>query len=201
MKKVLSICLVLILVGFSFGQEENNDIKRIGISVNPLGFAQFGPLVNLDIKIVKNLVLNGHIRFAPYGLLTRVMWQEDSSLDEFTGNAYGGGLVYYFGDKNGKPYAGILFEVDENKQVYAKGKDWEWVQNGDGLTVVANGGYRFRFNSGFFMNVGAYAGIYKNEWKWRSVHNYNPNETSGSGTTITPFGMVEFTLGFELINK
>jgi hypothetical protein len=215
MKKVLCLtfffaCVIIIgNRGFAFTPPQNNlflapenlrilrnsdnSVARFALSVNPVGFAEFGPIVNTEFGISKNLVINAHVRFATLGLLTWVIKDEDGDLDELTGMAYGGGLLYFFGEKRNKPYVGMLGEFEQTKNIYSAHKDWEATEDDKTIIVMFNGGYRFRFKSGFFINTGAFFGVGRSDWFWRHSDGSDPKE----GVDYTPAGLVEVTFGFE----
>jgi hypothetical protein len=171
----------------------DNSISRFALSVNPLGFVEFGPLVSAEWGLTGNLVLNAHVRFATLGVLTYVVKDDDGDLDELTGMAYGGGMLYFFGDKRNKPYLGMMGEYEQTQKTYAKNEDWEAIEDDESIIIMFNGGYRFRFNSGFFINTGAFFGVSRCQWFWRNSDGSDPSE----GVDYTPAGLVEVTIGFE----
>lgn len=163
-------------------QDEGYPIPRFAISVNPLGFIQFGPSINAEVGLTKSLVLNTHVRIAPLGLLTYVVtdWPE-----KITGLAYGGGIIYFFGEKRNKPYIGVIADYQKNKNTWENSEEIDKV-----FAFMFNGGYRFRFNSGFFINTGAYLGFGHSNWVWTGSY-------TEEGSEFVPAGLVEVTLGFE----
>ena len=74
-------------------------ISTVAVSVNPLGFIQFGPSINVEIGIKGNLALNVHTRFTSLGLISYVIRSDDGGVDELKGTAFGGGLLYFPGEK------------------------------------------------------------------------------------------------------
>jgi hypothetical protein len=184
---------------FKAGENDEYPISKFAISVNPLGFVQFGPLASLEVGVTKSLVVNAHVRFPSVGLLTYVMHEDDDGLDELSGIAFGAGSVYFFGKQRSKPYAGVLLEYEMLEKLYAQDDPWEWEETNNTGVFVCNGGYRFRFKGGFFINTGAYLGAAFSKYKW----NYTDpdyvsyEDETFEGTDITPFGMVEVTVGIE----
>ena len=182
-------------------QEYSNEypISKVAISVNPVGFVQFGPLVNIEVGLSKSLVVNAHVRFSSVGLLTYVVNDDPDGLDELSGIAFGAGSIYFFGKQRSKPYAGILLEFEKLELLYAQFDSWEWKETDQNGVFVCNGGYRFRFKSGFFINTGAYLGaaVTKYEWNYTEPDYGLDDAEPREGTDVTPFGMVEVTLGFE----
>jgi hypothetical protein len=210
MKKILTltiflaVCMVARSQGFSFEQQSSDfsdaglglnlpqddgyPIGRFAISVNPLGFLEFGPIVNAEFGLTRNLVLNTHVRFAPVGLLSRAVtdWP-----DKMTGFAYGGGVLYFFGENRNKPYIGILTEYQGGKDIWDEGTTYEESEDDHVFVLMFNGGYRFRFNSGFFINTGAHLGFGYNSWTWYDSYGID------KGSDVTPAGLIEVTFGFE----
>ena len=83
--------------------------------------------------------------------------------------------------------------------LYANNEQWEWEKSTKSIVFIFNGGYRFRFDGGFFINTGALLGAASTRYNWDYVDpSYgSSDETSREGKDITPFGMLEVTLGIE----
>jgi hypothetical protein len=150
-------------------------------------------LVNAEFGVTNNLIINTHVRFATLGLLTYVVKDEDGDLDELTGMAYGGGVLYFFGEKRNKPYLGMMGEFEKTKNIYAANEDWEAFEDDESIIIMFNGGYRFRFNSDFFINTGVFLGVARCHWFYRHSDGSDPSE----GVDYTPAGLVEVTIGLE----
>lgn len=178
---------------------ESNPISKFAISINPLGFLQFGPIVSAEIGLKDNLVLNVHARVPFLGLLPYLINEHNDGLDNLMGFAFGAGSIYFFGTRQHKPYAGVLLEYDHLKLLYAQGDSWEWDKSVNSVVFIMNGGYRFRFNGGFFINTGAFLGAAIGRYKWDySDPSYGEYDyTAREGTDVTPFGMLEVTIGIE----
>lgn len=191
-------------VNSTFGQYQNesaNSMKGVSLSLNPLGFLQFGPIVNAEVGLTDHVVLNGHIRFASLGLLSKVvMYDEDDDIypDHIAGTGIGGGVIYFFGDKKSKPYLGGLLEFHNTVSTYDTGFTYEWESESNMVVVLVNGGYRFRFDGGFYVNTGAYFGAAVGEDNWYYTNPEVPEygEMNPSSSTF-PFGMLELTLGVQ----
>jgi hypothetical protein len=83
-------------------------------------------MINAEIGRTENLVLNGHYRVSPLGLMTCLIHYHEDGLDDFSGYAYGGGLIYFLGTKRNKPNAGLLVEYDKADVLYTRGEAWEY---------------------------------------------------------------------------
>lgn len=158
----------------SVAQAEEYPVPRIAVHVNPVGYFLYGPVASLEVGLTKHLVLNGHVRLSGLGKMTKKTIYEDpeSVLDNVSGTAFGGGPIYFFGNRLSKPYAGVLFEYDKANARYDKGQQWEWTQDDKTMLLMVTAGYRLRFKFGLFINFGVYGGYgsvkdhweYKNSW-------------------------------------
>jgi len=85
-------------------------------------------------------------------------------------------------------------------KLYARDDQWEWFEDESNTIMYLNGGYRFRFSGGFFINTGAFLGaaISKSEWDYTDPSYGSFDTDSRSGTDVVPFGMLEVTFGIEL---
>lgn len=174
-------------------------ISKFALSINPLGFAQFGPVISAEFGIREDLVINTHVRFGSLGVLSYVVKAHVDGLDNLSEYAFGGGVIKFFGENQNKPYAGVLLEYGFTSELYGESAQWEWTQNQGYIVFILNGGYRFRFQDGFFINTGAYFGASTGWYNWDYTDpSYGTYDDSPrSGTTLTPFGMLEVTVGKE----
>jgi len=176
----------------------DSDISKFALSLNPLGFIQFGPVISAEFGIKENIALNTHVRFPSLGVLSYVVKYHDDGLDELSGIAFGGGLIYFFGENMSKPYVGGMLEYHRTKSLYAKNEGWEWSQIDRSGVFIFNGGYRWRFEGGFFVNTGVFFGAAMGNYDWEYADpSYDTYEPGGDGKDITPFGMFEVALGLE----
>lgn len=173
-------------------------ISKFSLSVNPLGFIQFGPLINVEFGINSNLVFNTHVRIPSAGVVSYIV-HEVGDDDSMSGFAVGGGLIYFAGSKQSKPYIGFLAEYDRTNKVFDVGEDWETAEKDNIGVFLFNAGYRFRFENGFYINTGAFLGTAFSSWESKytnsSYYVYGPRVKSG--TDMVPFGMLEMTIGIE----
>ena len=71
----------------------------------------------------------------------------------------------------------------------------DWYGSSAGIVMPLNIGYRFRFGSGFYINLGAFAGSYINFYdEWFDYDDYALHDESGYAHF---FGYFEFGLGVE----
>lgn len=180
-------------------QNDENAMPKFGLSINPLGFVQFGPLINMEVGLTDNVILNMHARVSFLGILTYLINEHEDGLDELFGMAGGGGPIYFFGTSRNKPYAGVLLEFDHLRLLYAQGDQWEWEKTVNSVVFAMNGGYRFRFANGVFINTGAFLGaaIGRYKWEYSDISYGEYDNTSRDGLDVTPFGMLEVAFGIE----
>lgn len=194
------IVILTVFIAFStIAVSQETAMSKFAFSLNPLGFVQFGPIVNAEFGLSDNLVLNTHVRFSSLGVLSYVVNAHEDGLDELSGVAFGGGPIYFFGENKSKPYCGFVLEYDKSKMLYAKDELWEWDKTSKTIVFAFNGGYRFRFEKGFFLNTGVYlgAGISNYTWDYSNASYGLTDNSSRDGKSITAFGMLEATFGIE----
>ncbi len=200
MKNTL-IALLLMLSMHAFAQSGDNGIGKFALSVEPLGFVQFGPMVNAEIGLTDNLALNGHVRFGTAGLLMKVMYltNDDEMPDKLNDIAYGGGLKYLFGDRKNKPYLGLLCEFGKRSTLEDQGEQWEHEASLNHFDFIMNGGYRIRSASGFYLNAGAYVGaeFISNDTWYYTEEGYSADDPFENENSVYPFFMVELGIGIE----
>jgi hypothetical protein len=175
--------------------------NRFGIYVNPLGFVQFGPMAGMELTLGSHLIIDAHVRFSSVGLLMYVVANDDKEgwPDQITGLGVGGGIKLLIPSRIGGFYMGVLLEDGWQKQYYAKDKSWTWVNESGYIVVAPNIGYKFRFQSGFYMNTGAIFGaafVGKDQWHYTKNYN-NDKSTHIKDSHIQPFGMLELAFGVE----
>ncbi len=199
-KFIIIIAFLIVFVQFSIAEEQSNKLPlgKGEIEFNPLGFLQFGPIIHGAFRVGDNVFLGAHYRISSMGLL---YWMIETDLFEDEVNLNSGGIgvdFRYFFDNKQSPHRFYVGGIVEKGWGGLTGEDdvGEWESKTDYYVVAGNAGYRFRFSSGFFMNLGGYAGFSKDTKSelWydnsSSVIRENPLET-------TIFLMLEFALGME----
>ena len=176
-------------------QDSENPVSKFALSVNPLGFIQFGPVINFEIGLNDNVVLNTHLRFPSFGLLSYLL-RSPLYLDELTGIGYGLGLLYFIGDNKSQPYLGTFIEFERTEGLYNREESNEHLTKNKTTAFVFNGGYRFRFSNGFYVNTGLMLGAASTKVE-KIYTDWNYSNGPNRSTDITPFGMVELVVGIE----
>jgi len=203
--KILSVFFfVIILTQTGFSQDdatipgakttESNDLPGKTFFVNPLGILQYGPIIGAEFKLGKNSnsYISPHIRWSFLGVLSHVDWNADylSPANMGIGLSYRM-LMPSLSSKNAA-YMGIGMEYGKE---YARYDTSETEEYFTGLGFIANGGYRWRFPSGRYVNVGMYAGAVMtlSDDEYLIVDGTLYNSYTGTGF----IGMLEFAFGWE----
>lgn len=182
----------------SFSTDSEFPISKFSLSVSPLGFLQFGPWINAEIGLSDNLVLNTHLRFPALGVIAYKVHEVEPGDDSMSGLAFGGGLIFFPSKKQHKPYVGFLMEYDITNKKYNIGEDWEQFEKDKTVVFMMSGGYRFRFDNGFYVNTGLLFGAAYTNWDTEYINpSYYTYERFKSGVTLTPFGMLDLSIGIE----
>lgn len=204
--KAISLAMVIFLALFGFSESSFAQPKPLsnGIVFNPLGFLQFGPIVQGEFKVGPSTMIGPHVRFSGLGLLYHLVVEYDQT--DFTSMAFGMDCKQFFGPKTSanKFYVGGLMEYgwgtgtnDSEIFVYDPNsgvsywKDVNAKMKHTYLSFTANGGYRWRFSK-MSLSVGLLAGFAQELTDERT----SPNPTKFS-EDIRAFAMAELGLGFE----
>lgn len=167
--------------------DEATELGKIHLGFQPLGFLQFGPVFELGFRVGKNFLIGPQFRYMSLGLLYMVIMDHHQTMGCY---AVGGSFKHFptYKQKN-KFYYGLSVEYQ-----YGADEGYNWHGEHAGLVLLSNTGYRFRFNSGFYMNLGLFAGTYINflDETYRSGILYE------EGGYIHFAGFMDFGLGFEL---
>ena len=178
--------------------EAKESLSKFSLSFNPLGFVQFGPIINAEYAVSNHFMLNLHTRITPLGVLAYVVREDDGIPDKLSGLGWGGGAFYFFGEKRNRPYFGFLLEYEKTDALYSEGEDYEWSEIDKSVVFLFNGGYRFNFNK-VYINTGAFLGAVTTQWVWRYTDfSYESGDDAyGEGTSLNPLGMLEVTFGLK----
>ena len=163
--------------------------------VNPLGFIQFGPVFQAEFPVGSNIVVGPQIRLAGLGLLYHLVLVE--------GYASVGGMSFgvqgkYFLENPNSPHRFYIggsgeFGFGSNKDNVGWSDEWHGEHTYIGFLAIF--GYRWRFSSGFFVNVGL-AGGFANELKDDWWYSDSPWDIRKSDIGFYIFGMAELSVGF-----
>ncbi len=188
----------------------DNPVKGIfAVSVQPLGFLQFGPVAGIDFAIHRQIAFHTQVRFTSLGFLSKRARTDDDldhnndesgEVDDLRGIAFGFGPLFYFGENRSKFYMGPVFEMGTTRAVY-NFNDWydfdptpySVTIEGTSLIWSNNIGFRSLYPSGLFINTGIYLGMHFNWYTEKNSYNqdYDDNDFS-----VYPYIMLELALGF-----
>jgi len=135
---------------------DKTTLGKLSVGFQPAGFLQYGPVIDLGFRVGKKSVIGPHFRYASLGLAY-------NAINEF-GNTFlcfGGGVSFkHFPAEHQKNkfYYGI--SVDLLFEEFSPDEDYDYYTNTLSLIAMPNAGYRFRFGSGFYINLGLFAGLY-----------------------------------------
>jgi hypothetical protein len=201
---VLCVCLLILCSGLHlFAQDAQKPLPTWTISVNPLGFLQFGPVVQAERKITENAVVLGSFRFHSLGLMSTLVNGDDDVIVGIGSAAIGAGYRYFYSFSNtpNQIYFGGVLEVcwiygDEDV-----GDPGESKYSNTGIVYMGNFGYRWRFPNNFSISTGAYFGGYReffSEWWYVNDYSYySAGEKIQGSLTSQVFGMAELAFNWE----
>ena len=183
------LVLVFIFVLSMQGVAQSSNPVKSNLQFNPLGFVQFGPIIQAEIAVAPSFVLFPHARFAGLGLLSHL----SVDYDEFdvSSMAFGGGFRVLPGSGKHRPYVGALVEYgwgtgqDSGSDYYNAAK-----YRHSYVSVIGNGGFRWRFNK-LIMQAGAYAGAVI------EIEDVRTDVDVDYGNDVLFIAMLEFAIGFE----
>jgi len=165
------------------------ELGKVHLGFQPAGFLQFGPVIELGFRIGDNFVLSPQFRYTSLGLAYNVINDFENTM-----LCFGLGATFkHFPAKNQKNkfYYGVGFEYE-----YSDFDDYDdWYGSSAGMVIITNVGYRWRFGSGFYINLGAFAGAYVNIYdQW---YDYDDDELHDISGWTQFYGYIEFGIGVE----
>jgi hypothetical protein len=178
--------------------QQNETPGKTAILFNPLGVLQFGPIFQGEFAIAPNLYLTTHVRFAAFGVVYQAI-ESDGFEDDvsFGSMAVGGGMKFLMKT----PYSPNCFYIGgfaeygwgatENTEVSRP-----WKGNDAYFSFISNFGYRWRFPSKFFLNIGVIAGlapVLKDEWYYVD----DPSTIIETDEALWYVAMLELSMGWE----
>ena len=210
MKKNALISLLFLTSSFNYSySQNNNELKktpelkptRFALYVNPLGFLQFGPIAGAEITVRSHFIFGIHARITSLGLLSRAITAdaEDGRPTSVSGWGAGTDMKFIKSSSGSGFYFGFLNDFGGVSPLYHKA-DNSKRRRISYLSFFANIGYKIRFRSGIYMNLGAMPGIInilQDEWYYLRSPNNDFSTHQGTTAGIHPIGMLEFSVGKE----
>ena len=179
------------------------ELARFGFSIQPLGMLQFGPIIGADIRLGANVLLGAHLRYAALGLWHGLTQRPKEGADyELHANSMavgvGGRYLLPLGYSRHRPYAGGIVEVAWSGMSGDPNAYWEWVKRTVTVVTAASGGYRLRFGSGFFLELGGITGLELKVYEKQQYTNQTLGERPETQRSVRYVGQIVLALGWEL---
>ena len=174
-------------------------IGQTEFEINILGLLQFGPIFSYDLKIADDIMVGGHLRLQGIGVLYQLI--ASKAFEDFAAPwsfALGFQMKYLFPNtlSNNRMFMGFFADFGLGWTSGDFDTSWEWKGNHGNLVIALQYGYRWRYASGFYLNVGIMAGYCFLVWdNWYYLT--TPNQYEASTNPSVFFGMLEFSLGWE----
>ncbi len=191
--------ILLTLTTAAISAPSNNETGSGEVVFNPLGFFQFGPMVDIGPRVGNSSFIDFHFRWAYAGLLYQVI-ESDGFENDVDTNSYGVGIRFtHLLLKPGSPhciYIGGAFEITRggSEYSYSDYSSENFTREWKGRTLVFNMGYRWRFPSGFFMQLGGYAGFHD---QYEAEITYENGYSKKNPEKTRVIAMLEFSIGTE----
>lgn len=175
-------------------------------NLNLLGLLQFGPIIQKEYKLGESgLYLFPHLRIGYFGLLSHFVWTEfegDSQMDPINfGIGAGIRRLNFAGSRGNVWYGGGLLELSRGGSTYDMGSIYESQERGIHFNIVPNFGYRWRYPTGRFLNLGIYLGYaFKVSYQTRPTANsyYSKQWIDASNQGFSrPISFLELSFGWE----
>lgn len=207
MRKVFFLLVMILLCAQApvFAQDKSSaqEMGRGQIDFNAAGFFTFGPMVNVGFRVGPSTFIDGSFRWSYPGIVYQMVETEGFE-NEASPSGGGAGIrvthCIFIGDSPNCMYVGGIFQFTWGGSSYTDSEypTDSWEREWKGYAVMFNMGYRFRFQSGFYMMVGGMLGFhnqYKSEWHYTN-NSFNKtvyNDPEG----VRLIGMIEFSIGTE----
>ncbi|MDH5720019.1 MAG: hypothetical protein OEZ13_05275 [Spirochaetia bacterium] len=176
------------------------DIREFGLSLNLAGILA-GPFINMDVLLHNNFIVNIHVGFKIFPYLRENYDEMSYSRNTYYSRpAIGGGFIKFFGKRKNKLYLGGIIDYQSFTSVFREKEFNEYSQRYKKYVVAANGGYRIRYRTGLYFNLGAFLGIGYSEFERKFSDDLLEIEITNNknGKIIDPIFLTELSVGVEL---
>ena len=172
-------------------------LNKTNLVVHPLGFLQFGPIVQVEFNTFDYMYGSAHLRWAGGGILMHAImaaYDEDLGFNSF-GFGVGNRYLFYSPEKSHAPYIGSMFDFSIN---YFSGIGYSGDYEGDSKTILflVSGGYQWRFEKSS-LNLGLMLGVantLSSDWYYLD----SPSTIYDGDTPVIFIGMLELSFAFKL---
>jgi hypothetical protein len=189
------------------GNYGGNELGRFEFEFNPVGFFQFGPMVDLGVRVGPVTYIDAHFRYPYLGVVYQVIetnvFKDTPLLNCGAVGVRINNVIRLRGSLNAW-YFGAVGEYNwGGTEVSKSGTSWllpvgniTYTRKWQGFVIALRAGFRWRWASGFYMNLGLIAGIFD---QYRASYNIPalgyPLRPDPKG--VIGIGMIEFSLGAE----
>ena len=209
MRTLLVSILFIFAVLSSHAQDEGsipgggNSIRglpKTTASINVLGLLQFGPILQTEIRLGQSpIYLSPHFRYQYLGLATHLFFAQNDFTFVAPDN-YGAGvsLRVLFDNDNSSNVGYFGFGLEYNQGTSKRlpnDPDFEETEFFQGLAYIANGGYRWRNQSGRFISVGINVGV-NTTISDKLYFTKTPDQVTEFDNTLF-IAMLDFSFGWE----
>lgn len=216
MKGITLLIFILLLVAqsqLSFSQHMGGKMRgmnkkqafmpALSINFNLLNVALYGPIVQMEVKLVEKSFLIPFVRYSYAGLLSTYQWTNFDDDSQYNPSSIAAGIGYkgflVLSNRKHFIYYGAFGEFIHEKGLHNMNSDDEYRQTRLAAAIYGNMGYRWNFNRNFYLNLGIMPGFafdVKNEGIY--------NTGASDGLTYDDFkknqfiGVVDFSFGWYL---
>lgn len=180
---------LLLVVGPIAAQTPASTDQRGGgklITFNPLGFAQFGPNVEVHASVGRMSTVAVGMRIVSFGLIPHVIADADDESLRFTWTATAAWMFYPGNNAPRGWFVGPRLEVGQGRSTADNGDTYE-----SSLMIgAAEFGYRWVWPSGFTLSLGGQSGVVRDAW-------HEVYDTYDRGTDLYPYAMANLAIGMK----
>ena len=172
-------------------------LRQMYFQFDPLGFLQIGPSAEIGYRVTPSTLVSLAVRFEGLGLLYQDIATSGFQWNASLTNMAVEGMVYQLFSAFGmnRWYLQGMFGIAWGS---TNGVDFggNWQGNEYHLEIAVGGGYRWRFISGFFVDLGALAGVGP-QLSNTKYYTSNPSTIINNGLNVYIVGMLQVHLGWE----
>ncbi len=191
-KKTAFAMLIAFLILSTVPASAEDREPTAALFLQPLGFLQFGPIAEVELRLAPSLSMSFHVRLHGLGLLSHLLVTDDTA---YWGTAAGIGMRYFL-YPSAAPHAwffGGMVEIGVNGFSGDAGLATAYRGVSIFMVAAANGGFRWRLGA-FILEAGVYLGIGPTlaSAYWYEAY---PQLMYNGGLPFTFFGTGELSLG------
>lgn len=144
--------------------ERSAELPVVTWNFNPVGFALYGPILQLEFKISNKSFIVPWIRYSYAGLVSNYQWtnfESDQSYDPSSIAFAIGWKKFLMGDKSLENiYYGFFAEYSLESGLHdTETPGYEYKQIRNAIVIYGNLGYRWHSKKNFFVSMGILPGV------------------------------------------